>query len=543
MSISLCALSVHNKKLNSICRPLAEDNYRLIDFIYTSHRVLENYSDLDIALRRIHEVLHKDKVVMSISDLDHIDVLCSFGMTPSIHKSLKNSGLTTIHQLKQLSKKEYDDHLKRESNSIYKKTQNIIKKFESVFSNNYIDIISFLLLVQHDVDKRVDVKQLIQTAEKFYSLAENKVLLTLNTLVDEGILIKNNDSYYVKKWTLHEVLNFDFPHKDTYLMRLQGVNVRDIGKETGVSRTSVLTYVSRINDHFIPYHLEENKYSIFLTKYNMPRSTFEYVFNLDEVIIDYLYCNFETHDINTDIEQIITDKILKKDQLDRLLYIEKKFINHQGKIVPQSSTNIFEDIVHKHPNQSFTLNSFYKRYMNCLKHNNIINIKPTDIRRFESIIDESEYVVKSIKHEFRYFDINISKETIDKINAILNNLDGSYGLPFIFKNNKKTLTEIGLKNGYELGSLINKVGLEKFENVNSIIRISTIQLGKRTHQEFVEDKISEFRECMVNTLLNHLQKYYGLHKDTMSTYISNQYFDYILDGKICGKENIPISKT
>ena len=48
---------------------------------------------------------------------------------------------------------------------------------------------------------------------------------------------------------------------------------------------------------------------------------------------------------------------------------------------------------------------------------------------------------------------------------------------------------------------------------------------------------------MVNTLLNHLQKYYGLHKDTMSTYISNQYFDYILDGKICGKENMPISKT
>ena len=543
MSISLCALSVHNRKLNSICRPLVEDNYRLIDFIYTSQRVLENYSDLDIALRRIHEVLHKDKAVISISDLDHIDVLCSFGMTPSIHKALKNSGLTTIHQLKQLSKKEYDDHLKRESNSIYKKTQNIIKKFESVFSRDYIDVISFLLLVQHDVDQTVDVKQLTQTAEKFYSLAENKVILTLNTLVDEGILIKNNDSYYVKKWTLHEVLNLDFPHKDTYLMRLRGVNVRDIGKETGVSRTSVLTYVSRINDHFIPYHLEENKYSIFLTKYNMPRSTFEYVFNLDEVIIDYLYCNFETHDINTDIEQIITDKMLEKNQLDRLLYIEKKFINHQGKIVPQSSTNIFEDIVRKHPNQSFTLKSFYRRYINCLKHSNVINIKPTDIRRFESIIDESEYVVKSIKHEFRYFDINISKETIDKINAILKHLDGSYGLPFIFKNNKKALTEIGLKNGYELGSLINKVGIEKFENVNSIIRISTIQLGRRTHQEFVEDKISEFRECMVNTLLNHLQKYYGLHKDTMSTYISNQYFDYILDGKICGKENMPISKT
>lgn len=542
MSISLCALSVHNRKLNSICRPLVEDNYRLIDFIYASQRVLENYGDLDIALRRIHKVLYKDKAVISISDLDHIDVLCSFGMTPSIHKALKNAGLTTIHQLKQLSKKEYDDYLKRESNSIYKKTQNIIKKFESVFSSDYVDIISFLLLVQHDVDKKVDVKQLIQTAEKFYSLAENKVILTLNTLVDEGILIKKNDSYYVKKWTLDEVLNFDFPHKDAYLMRLQGVNVRDIGKETGVSRTSVLTYVSRINEHFIPYHLEENKYSIFLTKYNMPRSTFEYVFNLDEIITDYLYCNFETHDLNTDIEKIIADKMLENNQLERLLYVEKKFINHKGKILTQSSTNIFEDIVHKHPNQSFTLKSFYKIYMNYLKYNPIINIKPTDIRRFESIIDESDYVVKSIKHEFRYFDINISTKTIDKINAILNKLDGSYGLPFIFKNNKKTLTEIGLKNGYELGSLINKIGLEKFENVNSIIRISTIQLGRRTHQEFVEDKISEFRECMLNTLLNHLKEYYGLHRDTMSTYISNQYFDYICDGKICCKKDLPISK-
>ena len=542
MSISLCALSVHNRKLNSICRPLVEDNYRLIDFIYASQRVLENYGDLDIALRRIHKVLYKDKAVISISDLDHIDVLCSFGMTPSIHKALKNAGLTTIHQLKQLSKKEYDDYLKRESNSIYKKTQNIIKKFESVFSSDYVDIISFLLLVQHDVDKKVDVKQLIQTAEKFYSLAENKVILTLNTLVDEGILIKKNDSYYVKKWTLDEVLNFDFPHKDAYLMRLQGVNVRDIGKETGVSRTSVLTYVSRINEHFIPYHLEENKYSIFLTKYNMPRSTFEYVFNLDEIITDYLYCNFETHNLNTDIEKIIADKMLENNQLERLLYVEKKFINHKGKILTQSSTNIFEDIVHKHPNQSFTLKSFYKIYMNYLKYNPIINIKPTDIRRFESIIDESDYVVKSIKHEFRYFDINISTKTIDKINAILNKLDGSYGLPFIFKNNKKTLTEIGLKNGYELGSLINKIGLEKFENVNSIIRISTIQLGRRTHQEFVEDKISEFRECMLNTLLNHLKEYYGLHRDTMSTYISNQYFDYICDGKICCKKDLPISK-
>ena len=542
MSISLCALSVHNRKLNSICRPLVEDNYRLIDFIYASQRVLENYGDLDIALRRIHKVLYKDKAVISISDLDHIDVLCSFGMTPSIHKALKNAGLTTIHQLKQLSKKEYDDYLKRESNSIYKKTQNIIKKFESVFSSDYVDIISFLLLVQHDVDKKVDVKQLIQTAEKFYSLAENKVILTLNTLVDEGILIKKNDSYYVKKWTLDEVLNFDFPHKDAYLMRLQGVNVRDIGKETGVSRTSVLTYVSRINEHFIPYHLEENKYSIFLTKYNMPRSTFEYVFNLDEIITDYLYCNFETHDLNTDIEKIIADKMLENNQLERLLYVEKKFINHKGKILTQSSTNIFEDIVHKHPNKSFTLKSFYKIYMNYLKYNPIINIKPTDIRRFESIIDESDYVVKSIKHEFRYFDINISTKTIDKINAILNKLDGSYGLPFIFKNNKKTLTEIGLKNGYELGSLINKIGLEKFENVNSIIRISTIQLGRRTHQEFVEDKISEFRECMLNTLLNHLKEYYGLHRDTMSTYISNQYFDYICDGKICCKKDLPISK-
>src|SRR5699024_4075458 len=171
-------------------------------------------------------------------------------------------------QIKQLSKKEYDDHLKRESNSIYKKTQNIIKKFESVFSRYYINVISFLLLVKHDVDQTVDVKQLTQSAETVYSLTENKRILTLNKLVDEGILIKNNDYYYVKKWTLHEVLNLDFPHKDTYLMRLRGVNVRDIGKETGVSRTSVLTYVSRINDHFIPYHLEENKYSIFLTKYN-----------------------------------------------------------------------------------------------------------------------------------------------------------------------------------------------------------------------------------------------------------------------------------
>src|SRR5699024_4697170 len=149
--------------------------------------------------------------------------------------------------------------------------------------------------------------------------------------------------------------------------------------------------------------------------------------------------------------------MLENNQLERLLYVEKKFINHKGKILTQSSTNIFEDIVHKHPNQSFTLKSFYRRYINCLKHSNVINIKPTDIRRFESIIDQSEYVVKSNKHEYRYFDNNIYTKTNDKINAILNKLDGSYGLPFIDKNNKKTLTEIGLKNGYELGSLINKI--------------------------------------------------------------------------------------
>src|SRR5699024_9310903 len=107
----------------------------------------------------------------------------------------KNEGIITSYILKHITKKEYYDYLKRESNSIYKKTQNIIKKFESVFSSDYVDIISFLLLVQHDVDKKVDVKQLIQTAEKFYSLAENKVKLTLKQLVDEGILIKQSDTH------------------------------------------------------------------------------------------------------------------------------------------------------------------------------------------------------------------------------------------------------------------------------------------------------------------------------------------------------------
>lgn len=538
VSISLFVLSVHNKKLLNAVKPLVKDEYRLIDFVYSNKRVLSNYSELDIQIRRICSVLYEENATLSVDDLMHIDLLKGFGMTPSVHRSLKNAGFETIHQLKQLSKEQYDYHLKRGAGSIYKKAQAAIKEFESVFSEKYIDVISYVLLVEHDIEQPIDVARLIQSSNNFYSNGKEKVYETLAALIDDEILVRVKNKYYVKRWSLKDVLAFDFPNKDTYLMRLDGVSVREIGKSTGVSRTTVLTYVSRINANFIPHYLKENSYSKYITKYNMPRDTFQYVFQLDDDVISYLYNKFETNDFSTNVEAIVKDHILTKEALSRLLYFEKMFINSEGNVVTQSSTNLFEDLVYRYKDQSFALESFYEIYMNELTTNPVLNIKPTDIRRFESIIDNSYSVVKSIKHQFRYYDTNITQDTINIINNILSTLKGSYGLQFVYENHKKTLSKIGLINGYELGSLMNKVGLSKFNDVISIIRISTIQVGC-SHQNFIEDKVCQFTGHSLNELLDHLQNDYGLHRDTMFTYISNQHVDYIFDGIIRCHNTIP----
>src|SRR5699024_200858 len=97
---------------------------------------------------------------------------------------------------------------KRESNSIYKKTQNIIKKFESVFSNDYVDIISFLLLVQLDMDKIFYMIQLIQTAENFIIINITNMLLLYNTILVHGIhiLTKYSLNKMKKKQSMYNIL-------------------------------------------------------------------------------------------------------------------------------------------------------------------------------------------------------------------------------------------------------------------------------------------------------------------------------------------------
>ena len=83
VSISLFVLSVHNKKLLNAVKPLVKDEYRLIDFVYSNKRVLSNYSELDIQIRRICSMLYEENATLSVDDLMHIDLLKGFGMTPS----------------------------------------------------------------------------------------------------------------------------------------------------------------------------------------------------------------------------------------------------------------------------------------------------------------------------------------------------------------------------------------------------------------------------------------------------------------------------
>lgn len=561
MDYSIWILQKYGLSINNI-KTLSEQIISIFDLIITEKREDRLRStNRKYAINKALDVIEKNPELIRLNFMESPYILLGFNAPfRALDLLIKNHNIEEVDLLDSMSIEELDEKMFPSMRKTIVKIKQSADKFYSAgqFESKYLKTIILNNLFR---EKKVSIKSLTDTTillpEKFYNkfdISIEDMFTILNELEIDGYIYTYGNNYYfptnifytseyeriskdrvikpkkqLKAITLSDYLETNFKDKDIIIQRLNGKTLEEIGKKYNVSRERIRQRQMVVLKK-APEIYEINKYKDIFEEYSFSKNEFTIMFNVDSKVYELLMLVLKKGKKDTGEYILKSDKILGSKK-EKYLEKHKYYLTRFGEFKRINKQEFFEEILYKYKERSFDSDVFLEIYNAEAKKYPHLNLEVNNLRSLEGIATRSLFTISTLGRAFRYFDMSPTADD-DLLKDLINNLDdGCYSMNKIMNENKVIINHLDIQDEYELHNFYKKRADLLDSNIN-ITRSPEFTVGDINKKDFIKEFIIEFSEQPVNSLVDYLYDEYGFRKNTMLSYITSNFKEYVNKDRI-----------
>lgn len=331
----------------------------------------------------------------------------------------------------------------------------------------------------------------------------------------------------ITSYTLDELLSLNLEEKDLFEQKLLGKTLQEIGDFYGISRERVRQRINKFLKK-CPRIVEAEYFKDLFENYSITREVFQNVFSDDLRIYELLGLFYKKG--KKDINSHILNGDYSQKQKDYILGLTKQTLL-DGEVVKLSRENIVRDVLKRNQNLQlyFTLDELYYLYSEEVVNQPQLEFKSS--RSLGTQLDRYNHIIFSLGEGIRYHEIDGITSDKEPIVELFTDLpDGAYSMNYIFDKYVSLMEKYDLRNGSELHNFCKKYLSEILEI--SLGRNPEFVKGPLSKKEYINQELYQFNLEPVDDFLNYMNLNFGLHKGSLSAYLSLEFNDNILNGRV-----------
>lgn len=521
-SISIYYLYQFNYKLNFT--QLSSEQFSLMDCIFLNKK----WFSLSEKNQKIIKLINTKGLEIPQNLFDDVLLLLGFGLNQQLVDLLIVNGIKEISKLKRM-KISYLSRLFHEDSKKLDVIIQAISTFEE-FCKIYPEekIYYYISCLLKDNRGSFSKEKLKNTLMVKYHQEEKIIDDVIEILLSSSILkldVYGNLNFY--ELELEDVFQSSLYGKEILLKRIMGETLQEISDVQCLSRERIRQKQKKILNN-MPY-IREDKYRSIIQKYAFSEEQFKLVF--DETAQTYNYLKFRYGVGKIDILKYIETYDLEYDKKEKIIRDLNLVVYVDGSLVRATRRVLLEKYLFENREQYFLSEEIQPLYNRYVSESGFPEYCDTTIRGLCDG-DTSDYIIRSNKRRFRFynfFEIKNDPTIINLINTMLPETEGLYGVRYFEENYQNELEMLNLRDGFEFVNIIKRLGIDNFPKLNKILRGSELQIGEKDKSKFYEQVIKNNNGLHLNNIAQILADEYGLLYTTALSYMRKNFMDYFVE--------------
>lgn len=319
--------------------------------------------------------------------------------------------------------------------------------------------------------------------------------------------------------SFREYLDVDFHDKGILKKLFSGISVESVSNNSGYNVEEVKKIISKYLFIFKDTYEYEMFGEIF-EKYNFSKPDFTYLFDEKDDTYNFLDAICHRGDRELTYANIVSDGLFNKLQVP-IEKVRRFLVNEQSAHVDDDKSPV-ELFIEQHKEMIFRNETLYGMYNHYASPENKIN----SVRTVESIISDSRYVISPQYRKFRFYDFHENEKYIPRLQKIIKELSpGSYSMYKLFTDYPELMSDMGIKNSYELYDFVAKNN-ESFRGVLNLSKAPTFYIQMSSKHEFIEVELSKFNGENKEEFVQYIHDNFGLNRKRLSAYLDFNFGNY-----------------
>ena len=346
----------------------------------------------------------------------------------------------------------------------------------------------------------------------------------LGVLEQKKIIERHNKRYRIRLPYLQEwIETLPESERKAIKLRLEGKTLQEAGKMlNNLTRERVRQLVDR--GYKGKPQLREDDLGYWYSKYNYDEEALTYIFEVDEIIVNYLNTVYKNKKGTDDIEQMLDDPNLDATLYKRAhAYIYRNSVLIGSKYVPCKRSLLCREIAKQVcSDNDIKLQDLYNEYMRVLDENNLQYddklLFPSE-RAFEARMQDSMYLLMKYRRRLRYYAIaeyDVA-ELIKKLH-LERFKDVEISTLKLFRENPELMDEFDIRDEYELHNLLKKTeniwNSEKYVSVN---RMPNLVFGNADKKKQAEGLMYQLAPVSLEEFCEAYEMEYGVLRQTATS--------------------------
>lgn len=383
-------------------------------------------------------------------------------------------------------------------------------------------------------------------------LVISDLYLVLKHLSSDGFLINEKEVFYFpnnlfyhqkevdkiieesKVTSLNEFLSYDIKNIELLKEKLTGKTLQEIANNYGITRERIRQKIKSILEN-VGEISEVKKYSLIFEKYKLSERDFKLLFNEETKVYYFLKlaCKQGVEEPKQYVLELDIPIAIKIQYFEQNQYM----LTRNGEVKRVDKIEFFDEILYKHRESLFTPEEFHSIYQEEAKKYASLNLFQDSPRAIEGSANRSLNVINSNHIRFRYFETDLTIAEIDFMNEMMDLPAGLYSMRKLLIDHSEYVEELGIYDEYELHNLYKKI--RKKLNIESmtLTRNPEFIIGNIEKKEFIYNILKDFSGESLQDTVEYLYQEYGLRKNSITSYIQNN-FKHLISNQTISAEYV-----
>lgn len=438
----------------------------------------------------------------------------------------------SIEKLRDLDK----DILKEQygiGNVISEKIKSCINEIDVIIkeSNANIDTKSILekVIMENTKDSSLTLfklKQILLKSNDYIinNFSKDYSLLQMEDKIKNGLYGIEYNFLNFKKYI---EINFDERISNIIIERYNGKTLESIAQKNGLTRERVRQICKKLKIEEIKENLVEDRLKSLFEKYDWNKKMFCELLSETEMTFNYLNERYIKGSAN--LNEILNDTEISSEIRDKYKILNKMIITSEGEMI--SNTNEFmRKVLIKYASDEIDMEELVDLYNDEIEKYPELQLNEISFRNLEARLSRCNYTIFGYNHKVRYYCFDdLSEESVEQLKELIILSDGFYTTEYLFRNNERLMSELDIRNEYELHNILrNKIDTD--ENNIQFLRMPNFLVEYHDKDDFIVDKIREYSPISINEFVDILYEEYGHKKATMLSYLTTYFTSYINNG-------------